>query len=97
MAQVEVSKRLARTQAYEYDMVEKEAKLAVRPGDAFTVETEDALNGLIRSEDRLPVPEVLGPRFRRFELNPCAGPILVEGVKAGDLLVVEIVLCLPPA
>lgn len=90
MAQVEVGKRVARAQAYEYDMVEKEPKLVVEPGELFTVETEDALNGLIRSEDRLPVPEVLGPRFRRFELNPCAGPIVVEGAKAGDVLVVSV-------
>src|SRR5262249_33322534 len=38
----------------------------------------------------LPVPEVLGPRSRRWEGNPCAGPIVVEGATAGDVLVVEI-------
>lgn len=83
-------KRISREDAHEYDMVVKDAKLVVEPGESFVLETDDALNGMIRREDQLPVPEVLGERFRRFELNPLAGPIYVEGSKPGDVLVVNI-------
>lgn len=65
--------------------------LRVRPGESFVVETEDALAGKIRSADRLPivehVPELLAAPP---ELNPVAGPIYVEGAKAGDVLAVRI-------
>ena len=30
--------------------------LRVKPGESFVVETEDALSGMIRSNDRLPIP-----------------------------------------
>ncbi len=83
-------KRIARQDAHEYDVVIKDPKLTVAPGELFVVETEDALNGLIRREDQLPLPEVLGDRFRRFELNPLGGPIYVDGAKPGDMLVVTI-------
>src|SRR5262249_28356871 len=90
MVQAEGTQRLAREQAYEYDMVAKAPTLAVGPRQVFPLETEDGHNGLRRSEDLLPVPEVLGPRSRRWEGNACAGPIVVEGAPAGDVLVVEI-------
>jgi acetamidase/formamidase len=71
-------------------MVIKEPRLRVKQGEKFVCETEDALNGMIRREDQLPLPEVLGPRFQRFELNPLAGPIYVEGAKPGDMLAVTL-------
>ena len=82
--------RIDRKDAYEYELVVQEPKLTVKQGEKFVCQTEDALNGLIRSEDQMPTPEVLGPRFERFELNPLAGPIYVEGANPGDVLVTTI-------
>lgn len=91
-AEVQVAdrQRLLREDACEYELVVKEPKLRVRPGETFIVETEDALNGLLRSEETLPVAEVFGERWARYEFNPLAGPIYVEGADSGDLLVVQI-------
>lgn len=88
--QTQMAKCLARKDAYEYEMVPKEPKLVVQPGEIFVVETEDALNGLIQREDQLITPETLGAHFQAVEFNPCAGPIYVEGARAGDVLVVHI-------
>jgi acetamidase/formamidase len=85
-----VTKRITREHALEYEMVVKEPALRVEPGETFVVETEDALNGDITREDQLPTPEVLGEKFLTVEGNPCAGPIIVEGAEAGDVLVVSI-------
>jgi len=82
--------RILRKDAYEYEMVVKPPKLEVKLGEKFLCETEDALNGMITREDQLPTPEVLGPRFERFEMNPLCGPIYVHGAKPGDTLVVRI-------
>lgn len=90
MEKQEASKRLPRELGYEYDIVVKEPRLVVSLGELFEVETEDALNGMIRRSDQLPTLENLGPRHLRREGNPCAGPIYVEGAKAGDVLVVNI-------
>ena len=49
--QKETMQRLAREDANEYEMVAKEPKLVVRQGESFVVETEDALNGVIRRDD----------------------------------------------
>ncbi len=66
--------------------------LKVQPGESFTVATEDALNGVLREH-----PEKLHPRDTvPYSLmvpgwyNPLCGPIYVEGVDAGDVLVVTI-------
>lgn len=81
---------LKREHALEHEMVVKDPKLTVRQGEVFRVETEDSLLGMIRSEDLLPVESVLGPAMARVEGNPCAGPIVVEGAVAGDILQVTI-------
>jgi acetamidase/formamidase len=83
-------KRIGRPDAHAYEMVLGEPKLVVEPGERFVVETDDALNGVIRREDQLPVPDVLGARLERGEFNPLAGPIVVSGAKAGDTLVVNV-------
>src|SRR5688572_24009668 len=82
-------KRVPRTDALEYDMVVKEPVLVVGPGEVFEVETEDVFNNIIRDETPV-TPESLGKSFARLEFNPCAGPIVVEGAKAGDTLAVRI-------
>lgn len=56
--QTQTAKRLARKDAYEYEMVLKEPKLVVQPGETFVVETEDALNGLIQREDQRITPVI---------------------------------------
>ena len=49
--------RIVRDQAMEYEFDHRHApKLRVSQGESFVVETEDALSGNIRSEDRLPTP-----------------------------------------
>ncbi|NLT06059.1 MAG: hypothetical protein GXY03_07085 [Solirubrobacterales bacterium] len=82
--------RLPRADAFEYDMAAREPKLTVAQGERFVLETEDAESGLIRSESDLPTPETLGERWAREESNPVAGPVAVEGARAGDVLAVTI-------
>jgi acetamidase/formamidase len=65
-----------------------EPKLRVEPGERFLVETQDAFFGQIKTEEDLPTSKNLPPGHRF--VNPVAGPIYVEGLKAGDLLVLEI-------
>lgn len=62
-----------------------EPVLRVKPGDTVIVETLDAFEGKIVSEDTRP-SEVLEVPF----LNPQSGPILVEGADKGDALAVRI-------
>jgi len=65
--------------------------LRVKPGETFLVETEDAYGGLIRTHDRLPIPEhVPGLRPGTLWGNPMAGPIFVEGARRGDLIAIRI-------
>ncbi|WP_348612612.1 acetamidase/formamidase family protein [Halobaculum rarum] len=58
--------------------------LEIEPGDTVEVETEDAFEGVIESENDKP-SEVLGDN-----LNPQNGPIYVEGAEEGDALAVSI-------
>ena len=68
-----------------------EAALRVEPGETFLVETQDNFFGEIDTEQVLPTPEQLPfLRHQFWKVNPVAGPIYVEGLKAGDLLVLEI-------
>jgi acetamidase/formamidase len=65
--------------------------ITVAEGEQFVLETEDAVNGVLQDESRLPIPSVLGEaRLRRGEFNPCAGPVFVEGAQPGDVLAVTI-------
>ena len=59
--------------------------LRVEPGDTVIVETLDAFEGKIISQDTKP-SEVLVVPF----LNPQSGPIYVEGAEKGDALAVTI-------
>lgn len=58
--------------------------LEIEPGDTVEVETHDAFEGAIETEDDMP-SEVLGNY-----LNPQNGPIYVEGAEVGDALAVTI-------
>jgi len=59
--------------------------LRVKPGDTVVVETHDAFEGKILTEDTRP-SDVLEVPF----LNPQSGPIYVEGAEKGDALAVKI-------
>ena len=83
------TKRVPRAQALSYDMVATEPILVVQPGEVFEVETEDVFNNIIRDETPI-TPQTLGKAFDRLEFNPCAGPIAIEGARAGDTLAVHI-------
>jgi len=65
--------------------------LQVKRGESFVIETEDGYEGLIRTSDRLPIPEHI-PRMHSAGLwgNPVAGPIYVQGAKKGDVLAMTI-------
>jgi amidase len=59
--------------------------LHIKPGDRVVVETHDAFEGVIKSEDDKP-SELLKMPF----LNPQCGPIMVEGAELGDTVAVHI-------
>jgi amidase len=59
--------------------------LRVEPGDTVVVETHDAFEGKVLTEDTMP-SAVLEFPF----LNPQTGPIFVEGAQKGDALAVRI-------
>ncbi len=59
--------------------------LQVRPGDRIVVETRDAFEGAVKTEQDLP-SRVLRMPF----VNPQNGPIVVEGADKGDVLAVHI-------
>lgn len=73
----------ARPLVYEFSR-HLEPRCRVEPGETVRVESEDALSGQIRSP---------GDRRDKSAMpysNPVAGPIVVEGAQAGDLLAVTI-------
>ena len=68
-----------------------EPVLRVEPGERFLVETQDNFFGEIKTETDLPTPDTLPfLRYQFWKVNPVAGPIYVESLKAGDLLALEI-------
>jgi amidase len=73
--------------------------IKVRKGETFSVETEDALSGRIKTETELPIAshmkELYGVQPRKS--NPVAGPIYIEGADKGDVLVVSIHDIIPAA
>jgi len=66
--------------------------LEVELGERFVAETEDALNGVLREDPTKLYPRDTTPHSARVPawLNPVCGPIYVNGVEAGDILVVTI-------
>jgi acetamidase/formamidase len=84
--------RISRDQArkFAFDWRD-EPLLRVKPGEAVEVETFDASNGYIKTEDDKAIP-ARRPGFDRVPplANPIAGPIWVEGAQRGDVLVVVI-------
>ncbi|MEC5320780.1 acetamidase/formamidase family protein [Brenneria populi subsp. brevivirga] len=64
--------------------------LTIEPGDRVIVDTRDAFEGAIRSEQDIP-SQLLKMPF----LNPQNGPIMVNGAEKGDVLAVYIESMLP--
>ena len=87
-----VEKRIEREDANVTDFgAHLEPALRVGQGETFVVETQDNFFGEIKTEEDLPIPEQMPfLRTQFWTVNPVAGPIHVEGCKAGDLLVLEV-------
>jgi len=64
--------------------------LTVRPGDRIVVETRDAFEGAIRTEQDRPTEKLRMPF-----LNPQNGPIMIEGAEKGDTIAVLIESMVP--
>ena len=60
-------------------------RLTVKPGETFTVFTEDCFSGKLTSVDGKPREVAPYP-----QVNPLTGPIAVEGVSAGDILAIRL-------
>ncbi len=90
--QVAMEKRIKREQATVTEFgAHLEPVLRVEPGESFLVETLDNFFGEIKTETDLPTPDTLPfLRYQFWKVNPVAGPIYVAGLKAGDLLVLEL-------
>ena len=59
--------------------------LTIAPGDRVIVETRDAFEGAIKTEQDLPTQKLRMPF-----LNPQNGPIMIEGAEKGDVVAVHI-------
>ncbi len=59
--------------------------MSIAPGDRVIVETRDAFDGKIRTEQDLPSQKLQVPF-----LNPQNGPIMIEGAEKGDVVAVYI-------
>jgi amidase len=64
--------------------------LSVRPGDRIVVETRDAFEGAIQTEQDMPTQKLRMPF-----LNPQNGPIMIEGAEKGDVVAVHIESMVP--
>jgi amidase len=83
-----ITRDLARKFAFDW---RDETLLRVEAGEPFEVETFDASNGYIQTEQDKAIP-ARRPGFDRMPplANPIAGPIWVDGAERGDTLVVVI-------
>ncbi len=64
--------------------------LHIHPGDRVVVETVDAFEGVIKTEEDLPSQKLVMPF-----VNPQCGPILVEGAEKGDVVAIYIQSIIP--
>jgi acetamidase/formamidase len=60
-------------------------RLSVKPGEQFTVFTEDCFSGRLTSVDGKPREVAPYPK-----VNPLVGPIAVEGIRAGDIMAIRL-------
>jgi len=64
--------------------------LFIKPGDRVVVETRDAFEGAITSEQDKPTQKLVMPF-----LNPQNGPIMIEGAEKGDVVAIYIETMVP--
>lgn len=64
--------------------------LFIKPGDRVVVETRDAFEGAIKSEQDKPTQKLVMPF-----LNPQNGPIMIEGAEKGDVVAIYIDTMVP--
>jgi amidase len=64
--------------------------MRIAPGDRVIVDTLDAFEGKLKTEDDLPSKHLRVPF-----MNPQCGPIMIEGAKKGDVVAVYIESMLP--
>lgn len=64
--------------------------MQVAPGDRIVVDTRDAFDGKIQTEQDLPSQKLRVPF-----LNPQSGPIMIEGAEKGDVVAVYIESMMP--
>ena len=64
--------------------------LFIKPGDRVVVETRDAFEGAIKTEQDKPTEKLVMPF-----LNPQNGPIMIEGAEKGDVIAVYIETMVP--
>jgi len=90
-------KRITREQAMECNIDRKLSPIiSVEPNEQFVVETEDAAAGYLRDEKTLPYPDNRPTHSSNPPLlNPVAGPVYIEGVEKGDVVVVNIERIIP--
>lgn len=70
--------------------------LRVKPGERFVIETEDNVSGCIKSKHDLVTPDTVpGLGFLPAKANPVGGPVYIEGVRKGDVVVVHIEQIVP--
>jgi amidase len=67
-----------------------EPVMQIKPGDRVAVETRDAFEGAIKTEQDLPTKKLQMPF-----VNPQNGPIMIEGAEKGDALAVYIESMVP--
>jgi amidase len=66
-----------------------EPMLEIEPGETIVVETEDAMNGRIRTEEDC-LKYMHSEEWHTPGSNPQSGPIYVKGAEKGDTLVIDI-------
>ena len=66
-------------------------KLKVKLGEEFVVETDDAAAGILKqSEDSTKIWKTKEFEYTPILLNPVTGPIYIEGVERGDVVLIHI-------
>lgn len=98
MLEEQIIKRLSRKSELSYTFdYSKEVLLTVEEFEDFIVETEDNLNGFIKTEKDLPILNNIKPYsdFEPLKFNPVSGPIFINGAEKGDLIILRIKKIIP--
>ena len=90
-------KRVACEKPYNYVFDAKiEPKLKVKLGEEFEVETEDAVSGIFKKpEDITKIEQSDAEKYVPVLHNPVNGPVYVEGVQRGDVVLLDILDVVP--